>query len=78
MQDYVGMATPMASKDFEELTEMFGGPSIEKLLVYVTPGLKAIVAGTDAEIKNDLRTLLESCQNTPEKRELEALLDKRK
>jgi hypothetical protein len=74
-RDYAGSLVPMANKDFEDLTEMYPGPGIEKLLVYVLPGLQELASGTDVQTKKELKTLLEGCKNTSEKRELEALLE---
>jgi hypothetical protein len=60
--------------DFEELANISGGPSNERLLVYALPRLKEIATGSDAENKEWLRSVVARCNETPEKRTLQALL----
>jgi hypothetical protein len=73
----VGSSTPIPNREFERMTQMERGPSIERLVSYVLPGLKELAAGSDVEAKQDLRAFLEECRDIPEKRELLALLRER-
>lgn len=68
--------TPMPTVDFEELADPFSGISNEKLLAYALPGLQKIATGSDSEAKEWLRSILENAMDTPEKRQLLALLTK--
>lgn len=52
------------------------GPSNEDYLRYLLPELKNIATGPDNEQKEWLKRLLEKCDNTIEKRELEVVLKK--
>ena len=56
------------------LADIVGGPSTEQMLVYSVAGLKKIAAGNNAEVKAGLKTMLEKCENTAEKRTLLDLL----
>lgn len=69
----LGHAT-IPNKDFEDMTRMYEGPKIEKLLVYVLPELKKLATSSDTKTREDLRLLLDQSRDTPEKRELKALL----
>ena len=44
------------------------------MLVYALPGLKELAAGKRTEAKDELRTMLGKCSDTPEKRTLLALI----
>ena len=63
---------------FEDLVNISGDdiprPSEEQMLVYTLPRLKEIAAGPDAEARQWLKEVVDSCKDTPEKRELEAIL----
>lgn len=50
------------------------GPSDEDLIRYAFPGLKELATGNDSEAKGWLKQLLAMADNTPEVRELKALL----
>jgi hypothetical protein len=67
---------PDKRADFEDLANINGGPSNEQLLVNTLPRLKEIASGSDAENQDRLRLTLSRCKDTPEKRTLQALLDK--
>ena len=65
------------NEDFEALADVQQGPSNEKLLAYAFPGLQKIAAGSDEEARGWLRFMLEHTEDTPEKRALLKLLDRK-
>lgn len=67
----------ISAMNFEELADPFSGLSNEKLLTYALPGLRKIATGPDPDAKEWLRSILEFAKDTPEKRELSDLLNKR-
>ncbi len=76
-------APEISNKDFEDLANIDGTtmnerPSNERLLVYTLPRLKEIASGPDSEVKEWLRDILSRCKDTPEKRALQALLERKR
>jgi hypothetical protein len=69
--------TTISNEDFEELADPFSGLSNEKLLAYALPGLQKIAAGSDADAKEWLQSVLNEAKDTPEKKALLELLTKR-
>jgi hypothetical protein len=63
--------------EFVAMTRMLEGPSTDKLVSYTLPGLRKIAAGRDSRLKSELRTLLQSCADSPEKTELQQILGRR-
>ena len=51
-------------------------PSNEDLLRYTLPELKKVAAGANGERKDWLKGFLAQCGNTPEKREIQAVLSR--
>ena len=69
----------LSEQDFDELVNLVEDrPANERLLLYTLPGLKELASSSDAEARDWLRFVLDRCKDTPEKRELEALLDKKR
>lgn len=66
----------VSCKDVDTLTYLSEGdsPTEEYLIRFALPGLKKIAAGPDSETKQWLREYLAKRKNTPEVRELRALL----
>lgn len=68
----------MPQKEFDKLcsfnTEQ--RPSNEDLLRYTLPELKKVAAGANGEHKQWLKEFLADCGNTPEKREIQAVLSR--
>jgi hypothetical protein len=77
LQPLLAGGTPVSPKDFEDLADPFSGLSNEKLLVYAFPGLEKIAAGSDANAKEWLWSILGQADNTPEKQKLLELLGRR-
>ena len=75
---YSGLArrTTIPTEDFAELADPFEGPSNEKLLIYALPGLQKIATGSDPAAKTWLESILESAEDTAEKRSLMEMLAK--
>lgn len=71
-----GSRSTIPTKSFEEMADIINGPSTEQILVYALSGLKKLATGKDAETKEDLKRMLEKCEDTPEKRTLLELLGK--
>jgi hypothetical protein len=66
---------PRVSKaEFEALMNLYEGPSNEDLMRYIMPRLREIASGRNDATKNWLKLFLSKAQNTPEVRELKALL----
>jgi len=74
-------AETITQQDFEELANISGAdspqPSNEKLLTYTLPSLKEIAIGPDDEARGWLKSILEFCNDSAEKRELQALLSRK-
>jgi len=73
---YDGMdrKTRISRAEFDPLADVDNGPSNEDLIQYAMPGLKEIAAGPDGDAKNWLRRVLTLVKDTPEVRELKALM----
>jgi len=71
---------PISNKAFEDLADIDvdGGVTNEQLLIYTLPRLKEIASGSDAEDQGWLRSVLSFCKDTPEKRTLQALLERKR
>jgi len=69
--------TSISTDDFEDLADPFSGLSNEKLLTYSLTGLKKIAAGSDADAKEWLQSVLGFAKDTPEKKALLDLLARR-
>jgi hypothetical protein len=66
--------TPFSNKEYLELTDLLDGPTNEQLLRNALPGLKKLAATGNADAKDWLRSIVENCKDTPEKRVLLDLL----
>lgn len=63
--------TAIPPEDFEVLAGIGNRePSNEQLLAYALPGLQKIAAGSDADSKQWLRSILDNAKDTPEKQSL--------
>jgi hypothetical protein len=76
-------APEISNKDFEDMASIDGAttnehPTNERLLIYTLPRLKEIASGPDSEVKEWLRDILSVCKDTPEKRTLQALLERKR
>ena len=70
----------ISNREFELLANIDTeqSPATERMLVYTLPRLKEIATGSNADGRNWLRSVLDNCKNTPEKRLLESLLSRHK
>lgn len=62
--------TPISNQEYEELTDLLDGPTNEQLLRYALPSLKKLATTGNADAKDWLRSMLENCKDTPERRVL--------
>ena len=70
----LGHRSKIPPTEFEDLADLAGGPSNEDLIRYALPGLKELATGGDVEAKEWLKQFLATVDDTPEVRELKALL----
>jgi len=66
--------TKIPNADFEALADLEEGPSDEELIRYAMPGLRDLAKGDDNSAKGWLKQMLAQLSDTPEVRELKALL----
>ena len=64
----------LAVPEFESQFDLLEGSPNEALLIKTLPRLRAIATGTDPDARDQLRILLQHCNDTAEKRELLNLL----
>ena len=74
-----GTTIKLSNKDFELLAniDVDDGPATERMFVYALPGLKAVASGSNQKDREWLKSVLAQCKDTPEKRELQKLLDRK-
>jgi hypothetical protein len=69
-----GRQLKMLLTEFEALADLDEGPSDEDLIHYAMAGLKDLASGRDSAAKNWIKQFLTKVRDTPEVRELKALL----
>lgn len=73
-------APAISNKTFEDLADIVvdDGVSNGQLLVYALPRLRAIASGSNADAQGWLLSVLSRCKDTPEKRTLQSLLERKR
>ena len=71
---FIGRRSKMPNRDFEALADLDEGPSNEDLIRLVMPELRDLASGADDSAKGWLKEFLLRAHDTPEVRELKALL----
>ena len=73
-----GSARPRSKEEFEKIVDIDAddGPSDEQLVQFAMPRLKEIASGPDREARKSLKEGIEYWKDSPEKREILALIDR--
>ena len=80
VKPYLPDGLAISNREFELLAniDVDRSPPTERLLVFTLPRLKEIATGSSADAKDWLRAVLAACKDTPEKRVLQSLLDRKR